>query len=50
MKRLREHDGSICLVAPRAEIRRVFEITLLDKVFPLHETREEALAALGKSR
>lgn len=45
MKRLREHDGTIRLVVPRPEVRRVFEITLLDRIFPLDETREQALAA-----
>jgi anti-sigma B factor antagonist len=44
MKRLREQDGQIRLVVPRPEVRRVFEITLLDRVFPLHDTQEEALA------
>lgn len=32
------------LVVPAAEVRRVFEITALDQVFPLDETREQALA------
>lgn len=31
MKRLREDDGQIRLVVPRPEIRRVFEITMLDR-------------------
>lgn len=44
MKRLREQDGQIRLVVPQAEVRRVFEITMLDRVFPLHDTQEEALA------
>jgi anti-sigma B factor antagonist len=47
MKRLREQDGQIRLVVPRAEVRRVFEITMLDRIFPLHETQEEALTALS---
>jgi anti-sigma B factor antagonist len=47
MKRLRERDGQIRLVVPRPDVRRIFEITLLDRVFPLHETREQALAALS---
>jgi anti-sigma B factor antagonist len=44
MKRLREQGGQIRLVVPRPEVRRVFEITMLDRVFPLHDTQEEALA------
>lgn len=47
MKRLREQDGQIRLVVSREELRRIFEITLLDRVFPLHETRDEALAAVS---
>jgi anti-sigma B factor antagonist len=43
MKRLREHEGEIRLVVPRQEIRRVFEITMLDRIFPLFETRNESL-------
>jgi anti-sigma B factor antagonist len=45
MKRLGTADGSLELVVPRPDIRRIFEITMLDRVFELHETREQALAA-----
>ena len=44
MKRLRQQDGQIRLVVPRPEVRRVFEITMLDRIFQLHDTQEEALA------
>ena len=44
LKRLRERDGQIRLVVPRPEVRRVFEITMLDRVFSLHQTLDEALA------
>lgn len=44
MKRLREQDGQIRLVVPRPEVRRIFEITMLDRIFSLHDTQEEALA------
>ena len=47
MRRLREQNGQIRLVVPRAEVRRVFEITMLDRIFALHETQEEALTALS---
>ena len=47
MKRLREQNGQLRLVVPRPEVRRVFEITMLDRVIPLHDTREEALAELS---
>lgn len=35
------------LVVPAPDIRRVFEITALDQLFPLDETREAAIAAAG---
>jgi len=44
MKRLREQDGQLRLVVPQPEVRRVFEITMLDRIFPLHDTQEDALA------
>jgi anti-sigma B factor antagonist len=44
VKRLRAVDGSVEIVVPRADIRRIFEITMLDRVFDLHTTREQALA------
>ena len=45
MKRIREDGGRLVLVVPRPELRRVFEITMLDRILPLHETHEEAFAA-----
>jgi anti-sigma B factor antagonist len=45
MKRIRARGGHLRLVVPGADVRRIFEITLLDRVFPLHETREEAVRA-----
>ena len=50
MKRLRASGGRFRVVAPRAEIRRIFEMTLLDRVFELDVTRREALAAVGDGR
>ena len=45
MKRLRARGGHLHVVVSRPELRRIFEITLLDRVFPIHASREEALAA-----
>ena len=50
MKRLRARGGRFRVVAPRAEIRRIFEMTLLDRVFDLDVTRQEALIAAGDGR
>ena len=46
-KRARARQSEVRLVVPRPEIRRVFEITLLDRVFPLDSTREGSLAAVA---
>ena len=50
MKRLRSSGGGFRVVAPRSEIRRIFEITLLDRVFELDLSRRDALAATGDGR
>lgn len=47
MKRARARGGAIRLVVPRQDVRRIFEITLLDRVFALDGSRQEALAAGG---
>jgi anti-sigma B factor antagonist len=47
MKRLRAKGGRFRVVVPRAEIRRIFEMTLLDRVFELDVSRQEALFAAG---
>lgn len=50
MKRVRSRGGHLRLVVTGADVRRIFEITLLDRVFPLHDTREEALGAARAAR
>jgi anti-sigma B factor antagonist len=50
MKRLRARGGRFRVVAPRSEIRRIFEMTLLDRVFELDLSRRDALAAAGDGR
>jgi anti-sigma B factor antagonist len=47
MKRLRAVGGKFRIVVPRAEIRRIFEMTLLDRIFALDGTRREALLQAG---
>lgn len=49
LKHLRETGGELRLVVPAADLRRIFEITLLDEVFTLVRTRQEALAELTGS-
>jgi anti-sigma B factor antagonist len=45
VKRLRPHGGKVSVVCVSPHIRRIFEITLLDRVFALHETLEDAQQA-----
>ena len=40
-------NGRLDLVVPTPEIRRIFEITMLDQVFDLHDTRAEAISGGG---
>ena len=46
-KRLREIDsGGFAVVCPHARIRRIFDLTALDRVLTLTDTVDEALVAL----
>ena len=45
LKRMREADGQLDIVLPTSPLRRIFEITALDRVLVLHETRAEALSS-----
>ena len=47
VKRLRPAGGSLALVCTDQNITKIFEITGLDRVFPIHGSREEALSALA---
>ena len=45
LKRVRAHDGSLSLVCNQERILKIFRITGLTKVFPIHASVDEALAA-----
>ncbi len=47
VKRLRPAGGSLALVCTDENITKIFEITGLDRVFPIHGSRDEALQAVG---
>ena len=47
VKRLRPSGGSLALVCTDQNIQKIFEITGLDRVFPIHASREEALTAVA---
>ena len=44
LKRVRAHDGSLRLVCTQERILKIFRITGLTKVFPIHSSVEEAVA------
>jgi len=47
VKRLRPTGGTLALVCTDQNITKIFEITGLDRVFPIHASRDEALAAVA---
>lgn len=47
LKRLRERDGTLDLICPNPRIKRIFEITGLDKIFDIYSTEEEATKMAG---
>ena len=46
VKRLRPQGGQLRVVVGQAGLRRIFEVTLLDRVFTLFPTRADALDRL----
>jgi anti-sigma B factor antagonist len=50
VKRLRGQDGALSLVCNDRNITKIFEITGLDRVFQIHETRDQALGAAGATQ
>ncbi|HSK25763.1 MAG TPA: STAS domain-containing protein [Jiangellales bacterium] len=45
LKRVRAHDGSLRLVCTQERILKIFRITGLTKVFPIHESVADAVAS-----
>lgn len=48
MKRLRATRRQLRLVAPRVEVRRLLELTLLDRVLAIDATQDDALAIVAR--
>jgi anti-sigma B factor antagonist len=46
LKRVRTHGGDLRLVCTEARIRRLFEITGLEKAVPLHASLDDAISAV----
>ena len=49
VKRLRPTGGQLTLVCSDRNITKIFEITGLDKVFPIYSSREEAVEQIGQA-
>ena len=47
VKRLRPNGGQLSIVCSDRNITKIFEITGLNRVFPIHATRAEALEGIG---
>jgi anti-sigma B factor antagonist len=45
LKRVKAHDGSLSLVCTQDKILKIFKITGLTKVFPIHDSIEQATTA-----
>ena len=48
VKRLRPNAGRLSLVCSDRNITKIFEITGLNKVFPIYESRAEAVESVGQ--
>jgi anti-sigma B factor antagonist len=49
VKRLRTNEGQLSLVCSDRNITKIFEITGLDRVFTIYESRDEALSSIGSA-
>jgi len=50
LKRVRAHDGSLELVCTQQRILKIFRITGLTQVFGIHQTVDQAIAAMKGRR
>jgi anti-sigma B factor antagonist len=48
VKRLRSNDGQLSLVCSDRNITKIFEITGLNKVFDIYESRDGAIESIGQ--
>lgn len=47
LKRVREHEGRILLICTNPQIKKIFNITGLVKIFEIYKDEAEAIAALA---
>ncbi len=46
LKAARQHNGTVILVAPTPQVRMALQLSMLDRIFSIYDTVEEALEAL----
>lgn len=49
LHRMVEHGGTIFLVCNRPEIRKMFDVTGLSKIFHIYPSRDEAIRGCGEA-
>ena len=47
LKRVREHAGSVSLIVANPQIKKIFDITGLVKIFGIYESEQSALKSLA---
>ncbi len=47
LKAARQHDGAVLLVGPTPPVRMALQMSMLDRIFPIYDTLEDALEALS---
>ncbi len=47
LKTMNIHKGEMRLISPRPEVRVIFKLTLLERIFKFHATEEKALASFS---
>lgn len=45
LRRLKPEGGSLSVVCPDNDVRRLFDMTGVDRIFEIYETRDEAIRA-----
>ena len=46
LKRVRAQQGALALARPESQVRKVFEVTRVIEILPLHDSLDAALAAV----
>lgn len=49
-KRIRSQDGELAIVRPTERLKRILEITKMNKIIHIYTTEDEAVEALVRSR